>query len=224
MSARTQGLSIILVSVATVACSQPRTDSGTTAHQAASVDPVPTLEPLVSALESGQRTELTLVRPAEKKPPQPVLAKAPGESPGAARVEAHNHAAELGDVTPAVTSAALAPASEAPMAPAMAPAPAGPALGSGDGDGVGAGDGARDPVLFPDRGPGTIIIRGGMGGVYDDCKNHPQGYPAGGIAINNRMPQVGSPGVMASNPSQRPFTPGRMGGTGGIGVPRRGIR
>lgn len=223
MSARTQGLSIIMVSAVAAACSQPATESDRSQSPAAAIEPVTAREPLVSALETGERTELTLVRPAEKKPPQPVVAKAPGKSPGAAKVEAHNHAAELGDVTPTVTSAALAPASEAPTAPAVAPAP-GPALGSGDGNGVGAGDGARDPVLFPDRGPGTIIIRGGMGGVYDDCKNHPQGYPAGGIAINNRMPQVGSPGVMASNPSQRPFTPGRMGGTGGIGVPRRGIR
>lgn len=222
MSARTQGLSIILVSAVAVACSAPGSDSAPARDQAVAANPFPTLtaptpasdQSLISALETGTRTELTLVRPAEKKPPQPVVAKA----------TAHTHAAVLGEVTPTVTQAALAPASGAPMAPAMAPVPAGPALGSGDGNGAGAGDGARDPVLFPDRGPGTIIIRGGMGGVYDDCKNHPQGYPAGGIAINNRMPPTGSPGIMASNPSRRPFTPGQMGGTGGLGVPRRGIR
>jgi hypothetical protein len=67
-----------------------------------------------------------------------------------------------------------------------------------------------------------------MGGIEDDCKRHPNGiatpvYPGGGIAINNRMPpRMGGP-VMASNPSQRPFTPGNMGGTGGVGVPRRGV-
>jgi hypothetical protein len=78
-------------------------------------------------------------------------------------------------------------------------------------------------------GPGTIIIRGGMGGIDDDCKRHPNGmttpgYPGGGIAINNRMPTLGSGPVMANNPSRRPFQPGHMGGTGGIGVGRRGIR
>ena len=85
--------------------------------------------------------------------------------------------------------------------------------------------------MFPERGmgPGTIIIRGGAGGIDDDCKKHPNGmttpgYPGGGIAINNRMPTLGSGPVMASNPSRRPNTPGPMGGTGGMGVGRRGIR
>ncbi len=232
MSARVQGYSILTVGVMALACSQSGTESVRRADQAPAADQVPTLatpaptadQPLASALETGAGSELALVRPAEKKPPQPVVAKRTGDSPGQAKGEAHHPAAELGEVTPTVTAAALAPASEAPMTPAMAPVPRGPAPGSGDGMGAGAGDGGRDPVLFPDRGPGTIIIRGGMGGIEDDCKRHPQGYPAGGIAINNRMPPTSSPGILASNPSRRPFTPGRMGGTGGLGVPRRGIR
>ena len=233
MSARFHGYSIVAVSVAALACSQPGPESVRTADQAAAPDHVTTLattqasatdQPLVSPLEAGARSELALVRPAEKKPLQPVVVKGTGDSPGEAKGEAHHHAAELGEVTPTVTTLALAPASETPMAPGMAPLPRGPAPGGGDGTGAGAGDSGRDPVLFPDRGPGTIIIRGGMGGIEDDCKRHPQGYPAGGIAINNRLPPVGNPGIMASNPSRRPFTPGRMGGTGGLGVPRRGIR
>lgn len=232
MSVRIQGLSVIAISAAVLGCSRSGTESARTPGPPPASEQVPTVpapvspadQPLVSALEAGARSEIALVRPAEKKPPQRVVANAKGDSPGEARGLAHDHAAELGEVTPTVTKAAMAPASEAPTAPSMAPVPAGPALGGGEGLGDGAGDGGRDPVLFPDRGPGTIIIRGGMGGVYDDCKNHPQGYPAGGIAINNRMPPLGGPGVMASNPSRRPFTPGQMGGTGGLGVPRRGIR
>lgn len=226
MSARIKSLSIVVVSAVAVACSKPSGDGALTSGPAANTDLVPTVtasaptadQPLVSALEAGQRSELTLVRPAERKPLQRVVVETPAETP--------HHTLELGEVSPNVTAAASAPTADAPIAPALGPLPRGPMPGGGDGAGAGtgAGDGGRDPVLFPDRGP-VIIIRGGMGGIDDDCKNHPQGYPAGGIAINNRMPPIGNTPVLANNPSRRPFTPGRMGGTGGgFGVPRRGIR
>ncbi len=221
MSAPIRTLSIVVVSAVAVACSKPSGDGALASDAARNAEPVPTVtgsaptadQPLVSALEAGQRSELTLVRPAERKPLQPVVMQTPAETP--------HHALELGEVSPNVTVASLAPTADAPISPALGPLPRGPMPGGGDGAGAGASDRARDPVLFPDRGP-VIIIRGGMGGIDDDCKNHPQGYPAGGIAINNRMPPLGRTPVLANNPTRQPFTPGRMGGTGGYGVARRG--
>jgi hypothetical protein len=224
MSSRFQNLSIVLAGAVAVACSKPSADAAKSENQAA--ESVPTLQasaptadqPLTSALEAGQRSELTLVRPAERKPLQPVVVNGKGDAPGGeTHAHAHNPALDLGEVTPTVTASANAPAADGPLAPALGPLPHGPALGS---EGLAAGHGTRDPVFYPDRGP-TILIRGGMGGIDDDCKNHPQGFPAGGIAINSRMPQVGSTPVMANNPTRQPFAPGRI--AGGYGVPRRGI-
>ena len=228
MSARIQNLTAVVVGALAVACSKPATE---TAIQSSEV-PSGTVtqaadQPLVSALEAGQ-ADLKLVRPAEKKSPQRVVVKGIGEVPGTNVGSAPTPSLDIGEVTPTVTAASHAPAADVPVQTAMAPAPSGPSLG---GEGMGSGGGAgQEPTLMPERGaPGTIIIRGGAGGIDDDCKRHPNGaatpgYPGGGIAINNRMPPVGSTPVFASNPSRQPFTPGRMGGTGGVGVGRRGIR
>lgn len=226
MSARFQSLSIVLVGAVAVACSKPSAERPATENQTTGTES-PALatpgaavdQPLTSALEAGQRTELTLVRPAERKPPQPVLTNGKGDAPGAqAHATAHNPTIDLGEVTPNVMASTAASTSDAPLAPALGAVPHGPALGS-EGSGAGHAPGTRDPVFYPDHG--TILIRGGMGGIDDDCKNHPQGYPAGGIAINSRMPQVGSTPVTANNPARPTFSPGRIGG--GYGVPRRGV-
>jgi len=224
MSAPFQRLSIALVGAVAVACSKPVTDRGAGENQSA--ESVPTLQatapvdqPLTSALEAGQRSELALVRPSERKPPQPVVVNGKGDAAGAqAQTTAHNPNLDLGEATPHVMASASSSATDAPLAPAPGSLPHGTALGS-EGSGSGAGHGTRDPVFYPD--PGTILIRGGLGGIDDDCKNHPQGYPAGGIAINSRMPVVGRTPVMANNPTRTTFSPGRMGG--GYGAPRRGI-
>ena len=230
MSTRVQHLTIVVVGALVVACSKPSTESGEPAVAPTITAQTPMAEqPLVSALEAGQKSELTLVRPAEKKPLQQVAVKGKGDVPGETPGGAPQPSIDLGEITPSVTTASQAPSADAPMDMAMAPVPSGPAVG---GEGSGAGSVGQEPTLIPERGmggPGTIIIRGGMGGIDDDCKRHPNGastpgYPGGGIAINNRMPTLGSGPVMANNPSRRPFTPGRMGGTGGIGVGRRGIR
>ena len=158
--------------------------------------------------------ELRLVRPAERKPPQQVAVRAQGDSPGGEAKGAHQHEIDLGEVTPNVTTAAQAASDDTPITMAMAPVPSGPSPSNGEGQGTGEGRrGGRGTLWQPDP-PSTIIIRGGMGGVEDDCKRHPNGYPGmgGGIAINQRMPQRGGPGVLANNPSRRPFTPGRTGG------------
>jgi hypothetical protein len=232
MSARIQNLTAVMVGALAVACSKPSTQGTDRSTQVPSGTELPTVasqapstdQPLVSAIEAGQ-TDLKLVRPAERKPPQRVAVKGKGEVPGTDAGSVPQPAIDMGEVTPSVSTASQAPVTDTPIDVAMAPVPRGPSPGGDGSDGGGVG---QEPTLMPERGtPGTIIIRGGMGGIEDDCKRHPNGgvgYPGGGIAINNRMPPVGSTPVMARNPSRQPFTPGRMGGTGGIGVGRRGIR
>lgn len=226
MNARILTLSMAAAGAAVVACSKPADD----AARAPGTEPVPALatpapaaeQALVSPLEAGQRSELSLVRPAERKPPQPVVTKAPGEAAGA---EAHSHhpALDMGEMTPTVTVSTSAPSTDAQAAPAAAPGAHGPAMGGGAGAGNG-GLGDTGPMAFPDRGP-MILIRGGMGGLDDDCKRHPMGYPNSPIptstAINNRMPPVVQTPVMANNPTSQHFGPRQM--AGGIGVPRRGV-
>ena len=225
MSPRIQNLTVVMVGALAVACSKPPTESAT---KPTLTSPAPAAEqPLVSAIETSERSELKLVRPAEKKPLQRVAVKGKGDVPGESAGKSPTPTLDLGEVTPTVSRTSEAPSTDVPVQMAMAPASHGPSADGSSGGGVG-----QEPALFPERGmggPGTIIIRGGMGGIDDDCKRHPNGmttpgYPGGGIAINNRMPVLGSGPVMANNPSRRPFQPGRMGGTGGIGVGRRGIR
>ncbi|HKP29760.1 MAG TPA: hypothetical protein VJU15_10160 [Gemmatimonadales bacterium] len=225
MSARIQNLTVVMVGALAVACSKPPAESTTNSTL---TTPAPAAgQPLVSAIETSEHSELKLVRPAEKKPLQPVAVKGKGDVPGASAGKVPTPTLDLGEVTPSVSKASEAPSTDVPVHMAMAPASEVPMASGSGGGGVG-----QEPALFPERGmggPGTIIIRGGMGGIDDDCKRHPNGmttpgYPGGGIAINNRMPTLGSGPVMANNPSRRPFQPGRMGGTGGIGVGRRGIR
>jgi hypothetical protein len=225
MSARIQNLTVVMVGALAVACSKPSTE---TASNPTITTPAPVADqPLVSAIETSERSELKLVRPAEKKPLQRVAVKGKGDLQGEAAGKTPTPSLDIGEVTPSLATASQAPASDISTDMAMAPASHGPSAGGSSGGGVG-----QEPALFPERGmggPGTIIIRGGMGGIDDDCKRHPNGmttpgYPGGGIAINNRMPTLGSGPVMANNPSRRPFQPGHMGGTGGIGVGRRGIR
>ena len=212
MSARIQNLSIVVAGALAVACSKPSEKGAQTADQT-TASQVPTLptqaggdQPLVSAIETSEHSELKLVRPAERKPPQPVIVNQKGESTGG-KAQAHNHALDLGTVTPNVTAASQAPSSDTPMTMAMAPLPSGPSPSQGEGQ----GGGGRGTQWLPDPPSPTIIIRGGMGGIDDDCKRHPQGYPIGGIAINTRMPQIGGHGVLANNPARRPFTPGISG-------------
>lgn len=229
MSARFQNLTAVVVGALAVACSKPATENVVQSTETPASTEVRTADqPLVSALEAGQ-ADIKLVRPAEKKSPRPVAVKGKGEVPGTNSGSAPTPSLDIGEVTPTVTAASQAPAADVPIQTAMGSAPNGPSLG---GDGMGSGGGVgQEPTVIPERGmgPGTIIIRGGAGGIEDDCKRHPNGaatpgYPGGGIAINNRMPPVGSTPVFANNPTRQPFTPGRMGGTGGVGVGRRGIR
>jgi hypothetical protein len=220
MSARIQNLTIVVVGALAVACSKPSTESARTAQVPAS-EPVPTLatpatgdQPLVSAVESSEKTELALVRPAERKPPQQVAVRGRANTPGGEAKGEHQHTVDLGEITPNVSAAAQAPSSDTPITMAMAPVPSGPSPSLGEGQGTGeAHHGGRGTLWQPDP-PATIIIRGGMGGVDDDCKRHPNGYPGmgGPIAINQRMPQTGGPRVIASNPLHRPLIPGRTGG------------
>jgi hypothetical protein len=218
MSARIQNLSIVVAGALAVACSKPSERGAQTADQTTTTQ-VPTLatpaggdQSLVSAIETSEHSELKLVRPAERKPPQPVVVSQKGQSTGGEAQAQHNHALDLGTVTPNVTAASQAPSTDTPIAMAMAPLPSGPSPSQGEGQGTGEGHGGRGTLWQPDPPSPTIIIRGGMGGIDDDCKRHPQGYPIGGIAINSRLPAIGAHGGLASNPARRPFTPGIISG------------
>jgi len=212
MSSRSKNLSIVVAGALAVACSKPSEKVA----QAPDQSTVPTVatpngdQAMVSAIESSEHSELKLVRPAERKPPQPVVVSRKGANTGEAQAQ-HDPALDLGTVTPNVTAAAQAPSTDTPITMAMAPLPSGPTPSNGEGLGTGAGEahhGGRGTLWQPDPPSPTIIIRGGMGGVDDDCKRHPGGYPLGGIAINSRMPGVGHNPVLANNPTRRPFTPG----------------
>ena len=93
-----------------------------------------------------------------------------------------------------------------------------------------------DPAIIDDPDPlagtlpgigraGAVIIRGGAGGVDDDCAIHPRGGVAAipvsgpGVLINDRAPRAGtSINERAPRGAQRPSLPR------GGGLPRGGIR
>ncbi len=125
---------------------------------------------------------------------EPVLAQTPPATiPAAAEPEAQ--ATGLAGPAAAVDAAALEPPPEIVRAPMPAELPlgyAGPHLG-------------EDYGSPGRRGPG-IIIRGGRGGVDDDCDLHrPTLRRPGGIAINRLTPEL--PGTTVSGILGRPGGP-----------------
>jgi hypothetical protein len=145
------------------------------------VEPVP-----VSAIEAGRapEPEARLVRrqapaPDSAADPAPVLPAALADSleplAASAAGSAPAHAAALPD--------------EAPPEIIRAPLPPAPEGGSGGGPWLdGPGDGAG-------RGP-VIIIRGGRGGIDDDCDLHRPAVRRPGVAINRVAPEPGGGGVL----------------------------
>jgi hypothetical protein len=227
------------------ACSAPAPDSVDTA-----ADDAPAAREL--ALQSSDATpvasELEVHRPDAQAPepsspmhpprdatdplPEPLGRAVTGDAAGMqmtpAPAPAHVHAADAGDAV------------------------AGPAEpGGGKPRGVSTGLGPvtdgnwGDPAIMDDPNPipgriggegtvltgrdGVIIIRGGMGGIDDDCAIHPRGgmrpgggMPTGqpgGVLINDRSPRRG-----ASINERAPRSPNRPSLPGGGGLTRRGIR
>ena len=140
--------------------------------------------PVVSDLESGIRRGAGVARAiSPRRAPVPAV-ELPGGSP-VAEAEHHRTMAEsvelpqrLSLTTSAVTAA---PALGLEPMPAAAPGPAdsGPAAGGLDGASPGLIGSGPDPL---------IIIRGGRGGVRDDCDLHRRGIPA---AVNRMAPPLG---------------------------------
>jgi hypothetical protein len=83
-----------------------------------------------------------------------------------------------------------------PLRLAMATAPAAPIFGEArplNGDVGGAGD-TRALPEFAGRGP-VIILRGGRGGIDDDCDLHGPRARRPGVAINRTAPSLGGGGI-----------------------------
>jgi len=155
---------------------------------------------VVSDLEARHLPKPVLVRRAEPK--KSAVQKTSSTQPTAD----HDHAtAGQAAVVPALsqTTSALA---DRPMTLASVPMSVTTSHGEGRRS---IGD---DLAPWPEggtRGPG-IIIRGGRGGIDDDCDLHrPGARRPGGVAVNDRMPSIGG-GIMVNNRVQR-FGGGRVG-------------
>jgi hypothetical protein len=207
------------------ACSRPAEDTGPPAASGPSGDRdirlvgPPAAEALpVSDLEAGRSPRLPRARPAQPSA-EPFAAAAPAgpESPEAALPAASDPLEAAVPAEPAVGESAAPAPGEFEPAPEVIRAPMPAAWTGGTGQLMGGiGD---DLPAAGRRGP-AIILRGGRGGVDDDCDLHrPRGRGPGGIAINRNGPVLPG-GDMVSN-----RLPGLTGRPVGIaGLPRGGIR
>lgn len=185
------------------ACSTPH--QSPPAAGFATQPPIEASPPLVSALESGGASELALVRPMAPAAAQPVAVRKSAASRPA-------RTAVLADPMPAMSTTAVRMTS---VSLAPAPAPALPPAASGTAE-TASEAGSPEPAI-PVRNP-VIIIRGGPGGIHDDCAIHGRRGLGGvvarpGVAINSRVPPRGTS-----------LAGGDYGRSGGSGFPRGGIR
>jgi hypothetical protein len=204
-------LPVLALGVSLAACSKPANDSreltaGTTQAVPVQVAP-PTEAQVVSALEAGHGSGLDLIRRTETKGTGQARTRRPApRTPSPVQVAADAMAMSAPEVTATAASPTLG------SAPSSMPTA-----------GLPAGRGATEDVplnLGNDRGP-MILIRGGVGGVHDDCKIHgPNGFGPG-IAINNRLPTraTGMGGGVLVN-ERMPRSYGAR--PGGSGFPRSG--
>jgi hypothetical protein len=168
------------------ACSKPAPDSAQTNAQAGGRDirlaETPRTEaPVASALEApGAARPDPAPAPARR-----VVVREPEPEPAS-----HDHAAVTTDEPVQELSRTTTSSAEPQLRLAMATAPAAPIFGAArplEGPG-----GANDPRAIPNfgTGRGPIMIRGGRGGVDDDCDLHRPGFgrPA---AVNRVAPPLG---------------------------------
>jgi hypothetical protein len=198
-----------------VACSKPDSESSQAPDRKASetvnlVTPAAPEAPVVSSLEAGRDPRLALPRPLVRKP-----AELPVRGNGTATVAHAN--GEASHAHAAAATAALVPTMQvtttslATVAPDITPAPlplaAAPNVGTAIGMDASSSDGSTRFPAVGTRGP-AIIIRGGMGGIRDDCDLHRRpGFGAfgggGPVAVNRIAPPPGRSmgGPMIANPA-----------------------
>jgi hypothetical protein len=168
------------------ACSKPASETSRTDAQAGGRDlqlaETPRTEaPVASALEAPGAAR-TAPAPA---PARRVVVREPEPEPAG-----HDHAAVTTDEPVQELSRTTISSAEPQIGLAMASAPAAPIFGAArplEGPG-----GANDPRAIPNfgTGRGPILIRGGRGGIDDDCDLHRPGFgrPA---AVNRMAPPLG---------------------------------
>lgn len=168
------------------ACSTPAPETGRSEAQAGGRDlqlaETPRTEaPVASTLEAPSATRSD---PAPA-PARRVVVREPEPEPAG-----HDHAAVTADVPVQELSLTTTSPAEPQLHLAMATAPAAPIFGAArplEGPG-----GANDPRAIPNfgTGRGPILIRGGRGGIDDDCDLHRPGFgrPA---AVNRIAPPLG---------------------------------
>lgn len=140
--------------------------------------------PVVSAIEAGRPAALSLVPASTSQPAPPAGTSKRSEVRRDATPALIQAALSLTPSTVEVTTLATMPTlAPVPMAAAPRAAPA----AVPEGDDLATAVAARGPV---------VIIRGGPGGLHDDCAIHNRGRLAGrdpfgtrpGLAVNNRLP------------------------------------
>lgn len=168
------------------ACSKPAPDSAQTNAQAGGRD---------IRLAETPRTEAPVASPLEapgaaRPDPAPAPARRIVVRESEPEPASHDHAAVTTDEPVQELSRTTTSSAEPQLRLAMATAPAAPIFGAArplEGPG-----GANDPRAIPNfgTGRGPIMIRGGRGGVDDDCDLHRPGFgrPA---AVNRVAPPLG---------------------------------
>ncbi len=186
------------------ACSKPSSQNGQNADPKSGTRDILLAEAprsegaVVSDLEARNAPKSAPVRGVARK--SVVRAAAPAEA-------GHDHAAMAAPALIQEMSRTVTATTDIPLRLAMATAPAAPIFGAArplNGDAGGTGE-TRALPEFGGRGP-VIILRGGRGGIDDDCDLHGPRARRPGVAINRSAPSLGG------------------GGYGRTGMSRGGIR
>lgn len=182
------------------ACSKPASQSGQNAHPNTGARDLLLAEAprtegaVVSDLEARNAPRSTPVRGVARKP---VAVQARMVRATALAEAGHDHAAMAAPAPVQEMSRTATATTDIPLRLAMATAPAAPIFGEArplDGEAGGAGD-TRALPEFGGRGP-VIILRGGRGGIDDDCDLHGPRARRPGVAINRSAPALGGGGMV----------------------------
>ncbi|MGH7561357.1 MAG: hypothetical protein ACRENB_10095 [Gemmatimonadales bacterium] len=193
MRARTLIVAAMMAGIWAVARSKPAPETGADDAQAAPesralllVGGADDSTAVVSDLEAGRETGLEIARPSPRKSAAPRLVRRTSESDGGTGTRSDPLESLVATVEVPAMSQTSGSVETMPIHLAGHALPTVPSLmPAGPGTGTGA-----STTGTGDRGP-RVMIRGGRGGVDDDCDLHRAGGRRGGIAINSRMPALG---------------------------------